>query len=480
MLQFSPFLKSQIMTIKFCGAAREVTGSAHLITLDSGYSILLDCGMYQGANEDMEVFNHQWEFDPETVDCVILSHAHIDHSGKLPKLTRDGFKGKIITTHASRDLSAIMLIDSARIQERDTAYLNKRLGRIGKKREIKPMYNTYDVGMCMQQFISVGYERWFRISDEAEVFLRDAGHILGSASVYLKLKRENGEWMTIGFTGDIGRPDRPILKDPRPMKQCDYIICESTYGGKEHRSKPEQEEEFLKIIKETCVQERGKLLIPAFSVGRTQELVYMLDKLETYRQLPSIPIFVDSPLAVNATNIFVAHPECFDDEILEYMVLDPNPFGFNNLHYIRQVEASKRLNHMNGPAIIISAAGMANAGRIQHHLYNHIEKSNTTILIVGYCAPSTLGGALRRGVEQVKIFGDVLSVNAEVKIMYSFSAHGDQSEMIEFLNNQDREQVKKVFLVHGEEKSQLAFKEALGEHGFKSVEIPKLGQEFVV
>ncbi|MEM8908679.1 MAG: MBL fold metallo-hydrolase, partial [Bacteroidota bacterium] len=313
------------MELKFCGAAQQVTGSAHLITLDDGYTILLDCGLYQGRSKDMADFNSNWYFDPKQIDCLILSHAHIDHSGRVPKLVRDGFRGDIICTHATRSLCAIMLLDSAKIQERDAAYYNKRLAR--KKRKSKgkkprsPLYTSEDIGPTMGQFVGIGYNRWHPVSDKVELLFRDAGHILGSANVTLKIK-ENGRTVRLGFTGDIGRPNRPILRDPQPMPAVDYLISESTYGDKDHDTAPAEIERFLRIITQTCLEKKGKLIIPAFSVGRTQEIVYMLDQLETAGRLPQIPVYVDSPLAVNATQVFGSHPECFDNNLNEYLLID--------------------------------------------------------------------------------------------------------------------------------------------------------------
>ncbi len=253
----------------------------------------------------------------------------------------------------------------------------------------------------IELFFGIPYNRWFTIHQGVSVIFQDAGHILGSASVVVKVEKEDGEETLIGFTGDIGRPDRPILRDPVPMQSVDYLICESTYGGKEHDQLPDNKAEFLQIINETCVEAGGKLLIPAFSVGRTQEIVYMLDQLQNEGKLPQIPVYVDSPLAVNATQIFIAHPECYDKELLKYMLSDPNPFGFNELHYVRSVAASKKINEHKGAAIIISASGMMSGGRIRHHIFNHIEKSNTTLLIVGFCAPGTLGAVLRSRPESI-------------------------------------------------------------------------------
>lgn len=467
------------MKIKFCGAAQEVTGSAHLITLDNGYKILLDCGLYQGRSSNFKEFNKTWHFEPTDINCLILSHAHIDHSGRIPKLVKDGFTGCIHSTHATRSLCAIMLLDSAKIQERDAQYFNKRQAKKKadkRKPPREPLYSAEDVAATMKNFVGYAYNRWFKIHDDVEVLFRDAGHILGSASVTLRI-RENGKTKMIGFTGDIGRPNRPILRDPQSMPEVDYLICESTYGHKDHLAAPDESEKFLKIIKETCVVKKGKLLIPAFSVGRTQEIVYMLDQMETAGKLPHIKVFVDSPLAVNATTIFGAHPECYDNELHEYMLVDPNPFGFNNLTYVKEVAVSKELNVIKEPCIIISASGMMNAGRVRHHLFNSLDVHRNTILIVGYCSPETPGGMLRNGIDKLKLFGEYKPVNARVEIMDSFSAHADRNEMIDFIHNQ-RGHLKKLFLVHGTLDRQEKFRTTLFDEGFRKVEIPKLGQEF--
>lgn len=460
------------MQIQFCGAAREVTGSAHLITLDDGYTILLDCGLYQGRNDEMEDFNDNFIFKPESVDCLILSHAHIDHTGRVPKLVKDGFQGQIYATHATRSLCAIMLLDSAFIQEKDAEYFNRKNGKYGKAK--KPLYTRKDVKPTMDRFVGLPYDRWERIHPDVEVIYKDSGHILGSASVTLKIRRADGTTTTVGFTGDIGRPNRPILRDPQPMPPCDYLLCESTYGDREHDLPPNEMGRFLKIIKDTCVEKQGKLLIPAFSLGRTQEIVHMLDQLEAAGKLPKIKVFVDSPLAVNATTVFGAHPECYDAELQEYMLTDENPFGFNNLTYITDVQESKALNFLKGPAIIISASGMMNAGRSKHHLRNTMGSANNTIFIVGYCAPQTPGGRLRDGAKGLKLYGEYHELKAEVVIMDSFSAHGDRSEMLDFLANQQAG-VKEIFLVHGDIDRMEAFGSALKEKGFAAWRAPKLG-----
>lgn len=465
------------MDLKFCGAAQFVTGSSHLITLDDGYRILLDCGLFQGKGKYIWDWNNEWLFDPASIDCVILSHAHIDHTGRLPKLVRDGFRGKVVATHATRSLCQIMLMDSAKIQERDVEWHNKKLlkkRRPDRSKIRKPLYEMEDVTTTMDLFTTTGYNQWVYVSDKLQVEFRDAGHILGSASVSLKVK-ENGEWRSIGFTGDIGRPDRPILRDPQQMEKVDYLICESTYGGKLHEGKPEQSEAFRQVIEHACIEKKGKLIIPAFSVGRTQEIVYMLDQMENAGILPHIPVYVDSPLAVNATHVFSSHPECYDKNLTDYIQFDPNPFGWNNLTYVKDVAISKSLNESKEPCIIISSSGMMNAGRVKHHLFNNIEDPKNTFLIVGYCSPDTPGGMLRNGIDRIKLFGEFKEVRAEVKVMDSFSAHADQQEMFDFIENQ-KSNLKQLFLVHGEPETQVKFKEFLHEKGFENVTIPTKGQ----
>lgn len=468
------------MKITFCGAAREVTGSCHMVELDNGYRILLDCGLYQGSNEKMANFNKSFPFKAETIDAVVLSHGHIDHAGRLPLLSKKGFQGDIHATHATRSLCSIMLVDSAMIQERDAQYQNNKLRKKGKssKHFVEPLYTKDDVHLTMQRMVGHSYHTWFRISKDVSVYYSDAGHILGSASVVLRI-REHGKETMLGFTGDIGRPSRPILRDPEPMHECDYLICESTYGNRVHESKPEEIDKMLEIVKHACMEKKGKLIIPAFSVGRTQEIVHLLDHLENDGRLPNIPVYVDSPLAVNATRIFGVHPECYDQELQKYMLTDPNPFGFNRLQYITEVEESKRLNHQKGPAIIISSAGMANAGRVVHHLANNIEDPKNTVLMVGYCAPDTTGGILKSGVETIKLFGQYLNVNAEIETMDSFSAHGDRLEMADFVKNQIKKN-QRLFLVHGDYDAQMAFSEDLVGIGFDQVDIPYLGQQVVL
>ncbi|MCC6721187.1 MAG: MBL fold metallo-hydrolase [Bacteroidia bacterium] len=466
------------MKLKFCGAARTVTGSCHLLTLENNFKILLDCGLYQGHEDLIEDFNSHWKFNPQEINLLVVSHAHIDHIGRIPKLVKDGFTGNIICTHATHDLAAIMLLDSATIQERDAEWANEKNMRKKNGKKNEALYTVEDARACMSQFVGYNYNRWNKIAPGVEVFFTDAGHILGSATVTLKIRKNSEEFTYLGFTGDVGRKARPILKDPVQMPQVDYLISESTYGGQSHDEMPGDLNHFWEVVNTTCNINRGKLIIPAFSVGRTQEIVYMLDHLQSKGQLGKIKVYVDSPLAVNATDIFTVHHECFDNEILEYITINANPFGFNGLKYIRSVEESKKLNDSNEPCIIISASGMANAGRVRHHIYNNIENSDNTILFVGYCAEGTLGAILREYPATVKIFGKELKVKADIKIMDGLSGHADHDELIKFISTQDKKVLKKIFLVHGEYDRQQILREALIKKGYNEVNIPLFGQEY--
>ena len=469
------------MKIHFCGANKEVTGSCHIIELDNGFTFMMDCGMYQGHDDDMKKFNETWLYPPASVDCVVLSHGHIDHIGRLPRFTKDGFAGNIYCTHATRSLSSILLMDSAMIQEREAEYSNKKWLKKGiqyHSRITDPLYVPDDVPPVLDQMISYGYDKWFNIHEDVQIKYVDAGHILGSASVNVKI-RENGKETTIGFTGDIGRPNRPILRDPVPMDPADIVITESTYGDRLHDSAPEDSNKLEEIIRHTCIENRGKLIIPAFSVGRTQEIIYMMDQMASAGKIHNVKVYVDSPLAVNATSIYIAHTECYDEDLMKYLLKDENPFGFNGLTYIKNVEESKALNESNEPCVIISASGMANAGRIQHHIINNVEKPSTTILIVGYCAPGTPGRMLRDGVSTMTLHGQTKVVNAKIEVMDSFSAHGDRNEMTDFLMNQ-KGKAKKIFLVHGDEDAMIAFKAHLEGVGFSNIEMPNLGESVAI
>lgn len=469
------FVRLIPMKIYFHGAARTVTGSKHLIHYGNK-QLLLDCGLFQGHGQESEDLNRHFGFSPTEVDIMILSHAHIDHAGLIPRLVKEGYKGPIYCTSATYDLCTIMLEDSAHIQESDARYLNKRRLRQGKE-PLKPIYTAEDVAISLKQFVQVPYNDPFQIDENLELTFTDAGHILGSAVVNLVIQ-EAGETVRIAFTGDLGRLHPRIIKDPQPFPQCDILIVESTYGDRLHDEQTHTLDQLLKIVVETCVMKKGKLIIPAFSVGRTQEIVYALDRLSNSGALPQIPVFVDSPLSTNATNIMRNHPECFNESVQEYLETDPDPFGFARLTYIREAAQSKKLNSLKEPCIIISASGMAEAGRIKHHIANNISNPSTTILIVGHCEQGSLGARLARGDKEISIFGERYHRKAHVEVMGSFSAHGDYNEMLEILSCQNASKVRKIFLVHGEYETQLKWEERLNNAGFKHTFIPEKGEEF--
>jgi len=465
------------MKIKFIGAAREVTGSKHLVTTNEGKKILLDCGMFQGKGLETDAMNRNLMFDPTTIDYLILSHAHIDHTGLIPYIYKLGFRGSVICTNATRDLCSIMLADSGHIQELDNKWFNKKREKQGLK-PVEPIYNELDTEKCMELFIGVAYNRRFQINDKINVKFTNTGHMLGSAVVNLELI-EDGKKVHLAFTGDIGRQHNRILLPPTSFPQCDFLITESTYGDRLHPEERESDDDLMKIVLETCVDKKGKLIIPSFSIGRTQEIVFVLNELYNKGLLPKIDVFVDSPLSVNATDIFRLHPECMNDEVRAVMKYDDDPFGFNSLHYIKNVDESKALNEYQQPCIIISSSGMLEAGRIKHHVANNISNWRNTILIVGYCTPTSLGARIQeKGLRFISILGEIHEINARIAKIEAFSGHGDYREMIGFLSCQDTKQIKKTFLVHGDYEVQQKYQKELEIVGFHNIEIPEAGQEF--
>lgn len=462
------------MKITFHGAARTVTGSKHLIHLANGKKLLLDCGMYQGMGDQTDALNRDFGFDPAEVDMMILSHAHVDHCGLIPKLVAEGYKGKIYATPATRDLASALLEDSAGIQESDVKFENKRRGLMGLP-YVKPLYTTMEAIDCMRSFVDVEYNTWTKIDEDVEFCFTDAGHIIGSTAVNLKIA-ENGKQYRICFSGDVGRYRDIILRSPEVFPQADYVIIESTYGSSLHEQGYTTPEHLLEWIKHTCIEKKGKLIIPAFSVGRTQEILFTLNQLELENRLPDLPYFVDSPLSVKATHIVKSYPQYFNKRIQKILESDQDPFGFKGLKFIKSVEESKQLNYLNKPCIIISASGMAEAGRVKHHISNNIENSRNSIMFTGYCEPHSLGGRLREKPEEVRIFGQMHQVNAEIGELRSMSAHGDYDDLCQFLACQDPQQVKKLFLVHGEYDVQFEFRKRLVRKGFTDVEIPERHQ----
>ncbi|MDR2009130.1 MAG: MBL fold metallo-hydrolase [Bacteroidales bacterium] len=463
------------MNIKFLGAAREVTGSKHLITTKSGKNILLDCGMFQGKGAETDSMNRDLGFEPRDIDYIILTHAHIDHSGLIPYLFTLGFEGSVICTDATRNLCSIMLPDSGYIQEQDIKWYNKKLAKQGLP-PVKPIYKHDDAIKSMKLFVTVAYKRKFRIDEGVYVEFTNTGHMLGSAVANITII-EDGISKKIAYTGDIGRPINRILKSPEPFYQADILITESTYGDRIHDAGDESEDTLLEILVDTCVRKKGKLIIPSFSVGRTQEIVYSLNNFFNAGRLPEIDIYVDSPLSVNATEVFRMHTECFNDKVRGQIEENDDPFGFNRLHYIKNVNESKKLNTKKEPCVIISASGMAEAGRVKHHIANSISDYRNTILMVGYCAPTTLGARLQIPRDTISIFGVEHTIRADIKKIESYSGHGDYLEMAEFLECQDKSLLEKIYLVHGDYEAQEFYKKYLKKKGFKNIEIPERGHE---
>jgi metallo-beta-lactamase family protein len=459
------------MKIAFHGAARTVTGSKHLITLKNGKKILLDCGMFQGMGKETDILNREFGFEPSQVDAMILSHAHIDHSGLIPRLVAEGYTGPIFCTPATKDLTTVLLKDSAEIQEDDIKYKNKRMAAQGMP-YLRPLYTLEDAVRSIEGLTPKGYNEWFDVMEDVQCMYTDAGHIIGSAAVNVRIK-EDGKQTIITFSGDIGRYRDVILRSPEVFPQADYILLESTYGNSLHDNNTTTPDMLFSWIEKACIQRKGKLIMPAFSVGRTQELLFSMNQLELENRLPEIDYFVDSPLSVEATEIVKAHPEYFNKHIQQIMQTDRDPFSFKGLRYVRTVEESKQLNFMNGPMVIISASGMADAGRVKHHISNNIENSRNTILMTGYCEPRSLGGRLLAGEKEVGIFGVKHEVHAEIGAIRSMSAHGDYEDLSQWLACQDPRAVKKLFLVHGEYDVQQDFKNRLVKKGFMDVEIPE-------
>ncbi len=465
------------MKLECLGAVRTVTGSMHLLTAN-GARILLDCGLYQGRRQESFRRNRNLPFDAAHIDALVLSHAHIDHAGNIPSLVAAGFGGNIYATPATRDLCSAMLRDSAHIQEQDTAYINEKRAKQGLP-PVEPLYTVEDAIQSLQHFISVGYGRPFSVAPGVSVTYLDAGHILGSAVVVLDVE-EDGQTRRLLFTGDLGRPDMPILRDPMATDGVDVLITESTYGDRTHPTREDQDRLLRDIVVETY-RRGGKLIIPAFAVGRTQELVYAFHRLVEARRVPDQPVFVDSPLAVNVTEIFRLHPECYDEELRAFISHNGHrdPFGFYRLRYIRLVEDSKELNFLREPAVIISASGMCEAGRVLHHLKNNIEDPRTTVLIVGWQAPHTLGRRIMERQPVVKIFGEEYKLKARVETLLGFSAHADRVDLLEYAQTlRNRGPVHSAFVVHGEEASSFALAEGLRQIGVQRVEVPEIGQAY--
>jgi len=465
------------MRITFFGAAQTVTGSQHLLEIN-GAKLLLDCGLFQGKRAESYERNRRLPFAAHQVQAMILSHAHIDHSGNLPNLVKSGFNGPIYATPATAHLTRIMLLDSAHIQEDDAGYLNRKRRKKGEP-PVEPIYSSIDAARVAPYFTEIPYDQPFEPIPGVTARLIEAGHILGSAAICLDIE-ERKKRFRLWFSGDIGRPDLPIIRDPVLPEHADYLIMECTYGDKSHAD-PQQAYNELRETVQRTIKRGGKVIIPAFAVGRTQEIVYSLHRMINQGELTPLPVYVDSPLAVNVSEIFRQHPECFDEETRQLILNDRQHdlFGFRRLTYIRSVEESKALNDCHEPMVIISASGMAEAGRILHHLKNNIEDPRNTILIVSWQAPNTLGRRLAEQETRVRIFGEEYTRRAEVVTIGGYSAHAGQPHLLQYAKA-TADHAKQIFLVHGEPRGALPLIEKLKENGIKQVEYPALQQTIVL
>lgn len=444
------------MQIHFFGATRTTTGSMYLMEIN-GQRLLLECGLFQGRRDESIERNRSFPFDAKQIDAMVLSHAHIDHCGNLPNLCRRGFEGNIHCTFATRDLCAIMLEDSAGIQKADAEFVSKKRAKQGLP-PVEPLYTTADAEKALRQFVAINYDRPFPVADGVTVTFRDAGHILGAAQVVFDIREGERKFRYL-FSGDVGRGNDDILRDPQPVEDVDYLQIESTYAGREHSPRANADDEVCRLVCD-ALKRGGKVIIPSFSVGRTQQIVYVLHQLTDAGRVPRVPIFVDSPLSVNATEIFRLHPECFNDTIYKFLQEKANPFGMENLTYIREVTHSMKLNDLKEPAIIISASGMAEAGRIRHHLKNNIGDARNLVLFIGYCAEHTLGAQIMSGKSPVNIFGEPYTVRARVASIDAYSGHADKNELRHYVEGITGD-IKKICCIHGEESQCLAHAETL-------------------
>lgn len=464
--------------LEFHGAARGVTGSKHIIESKNGIRLLFDCGLFQGHGKETDLLNREWGFDPASISAILLSHAHIDHCGLIPRIVREGFSGPIYCTEGTKDLLEIMLEDSAHIQESDTKFINKRRAKKGKE-PLKPLYLLQDVEAALKLVQIVEYNTTKEIFQGITISFHDAGHMIGSAAIHVDMVYQDTR-LRVTFSGDVGQYDNSILRNPAPFPESDYLIIESTYGDSLHDDEDHTESELYANILYTCIEKQGKLIIPAFSVGRTQEILQALSNLDLENKLPKIKYYVDSPLATEATAVIKKHKEYYNQEMQELLSVDSDPFGFPGLHYIVSADESKALNFSEEPCVIISSSGMADAGRVKHHILNNIHHSKNTILFVGHCEPQSLGGQLLNGNSEVRIFGEKYRVVADIRRIHSMSAHGDAKDLIQYVTSSNIYSLKKVFLVHGELDTMMTFREKLQRIGIKDVEIPDLHSEWLI
>jgi metallo-beta-lactamase family protein len=460
------------MKIGFHGAAGMVTGSKHLVELDSGVQILLDCGLFQGEGKETDLLNRHFGFSPAALKYILLSHAHIDHSGLLPLAVKQGFKGKIYCTPATFDLLKILLLDSVKIQQSDLEMLNKRRAAMGKPLII-PLFDEDDVYSTLALVHRLDFNEAEELEGNGRFMFTETGHIIGSAAIHLT---DLSSGISILFSGDVGRYNDAILNAPADPPPADYILLESTYGDTIHPPVSETHSQLLDAIVHTCIRKKGRLIIPAFSVGRTQEIVYALNIISESGKIKGIPFFVDSPMSSGATEVMERHPELYNESLKAYLQHDPQPFRFDQLEYLKDREDSMALNEFHEPCVIISASGMAEAGRVKHHIARALKNHRNTILLVGFCAEGTLGHKLIRGDQEVSIYGEMRPVNAEIRSIQSLSAHGDSADLLRFVSRQDRNRVKKIFLVHGEQDRFEVFRNKLSAAGFSQIEIPSMHQ----
>lgn len=466
------------MHINFHGAAQTVTGSKHIITLDSGKKILLDCGLFQGLGYETEELNLNFGFNPAEIDVMLLSHAHIDHTGLIPKLVKEGFAGKIFCTEATRHLTELLLFDSAEIQTYETDIINKKRSQKGQK-PYEPLYTSEDVKACMDLFEIVPFNKRVQVLENVEAIFTHTGHLIGSAAITVTI-REGRKKTSILYSGDVGRYRSTLLQSPAQPPKADYIILEGTYGNKRHDVSFNTIETLNYWIKKVCIGRKGKLIIPAFSVGRTQEVLYALNQLSLEQRLPDIPVFIDSPLSQKATETIKKFTGEFNERLQKVLMVDDDPFEFPGSKYIESVEDSRKLTRFEEPCVIISASGTADAGRVRHHIDSCIGNKNNAILFAGYCGSKSLGGQLLSGAREVEIFNDACRVLAEISHLPGLSAHGDTDDLLQFLSHQPTEKVKAIFLVHSEADEQKQFAEKLLSRGFKRVECPAQHQDYAL